>query len=228
MSEHQFCTALMSLLSAEQVTGRTGKVFGREMLASNSTRNNLAVLARLMEERQPKRTLEIGFAFGASALVLADAHRRLAHGSACHTAIDAWEVDGWDAIGLDNVEAAGWSGYLDLRNGLSAIELPKLMQDGRTFGLIYIDGSHEFDDVFVDACFCTRLLEPDGIMLFDDSSHPPVAKVLRLMRADKRLLELDLTPYRRHASIRTNSRASWARHSLRHSGWLKGPEGPKQ
>jgi hypothetical protein len=42
----------MSLLNVEQVTGRTGKVVGREMLASNSTRNNLAVLARLTEERQ--------------------------------------------------------------------------------------------------------------------------------------------------------------------------------
>ena len=60
-------------------------------------------------------------------------------------------------------------------NACPALLLPwgasRMAQDGRRFGLIYIDGSQEFDDFFVDAYLCARLLEPGGIMLFDDRSQ---------------------------------------------------------
>ena len=68
--------AVARLLSVTRAVGRTGRVY--DDLASRSTPNNLAKLAALMQEHQAARTLEIGFAFGSSALVLSDAHASLA------------------------------------------------------------------------------------------------------------------------------------------------------
>lgn len=196
-----FCPSLIELLNADRVVGRTGKVFGRDLLASNSTRNNLTVITRLMLDRKPERTLEIGFALGASALAFTDAHRKLGHQGANHVAIDAWEVDGWDAVGLQNVQTAGLSEHLDFRGAVSAVELARLLDAGDKFGMIYVDGSHEFDDVFVDTYYCIRLLTVGGLMLLDDSPHPPVAKVVNLLRKDKRLVEFDLSAYRDSAGL---------------------------
>jgi predicted O-methyltransferase YrrM len=195
-TEDDFYPSLRALLKAETIIGKTGKVFGRDMLASNSTKNNLIALTRLMMERRPERTLEVGFAFGASALVFTDGHRKLGHQGPRHVAIDAWEIDGWDSVGLENIKKEGLSEYLDFRAARSAVELPRLLGQGASFDMIYIDGSHEFDDVFIDGYYSCRLLSPKGIILLDDSPHPPIARVIRLLRKDRRLTEVDLGRYR--------------------------------
>ena len=73
-------------------------------------------------------------------------------------------------------------GYLDFREECSALELPKLMKQGARFDLVYIDGSHLFEDVFIDAYFVARLLTQGGVVVFDDSTNPHIAKVLRFLR----------------------------------------------
>jgi hypothetical protein len=86
---------------------------------------------------------------------------------------------------------------MDFRQAYSALELPKLIEQGTQFGLIYVDGSHLFEDVFVDAYFVIRLLAEGGIAAFDDSSNPHIAKVVRFLRTSTpRLEELDLSQYR--------------------------------
>lgn len=68
--------------------------------------------------------------------------------------------------------------------------------------MIYIDGSHEFDEVFLDAYYSARLLTPDGIMLLDGSPHPPIAKVVGVLRKSRLLSEVDLMPWRSDSSLR--------------------------
>lgn len=66
------------------------------------------------------------------------------------------------------------------------------------FGFVYIDGSHLFEDVFVDTYYATRMLKMGGIVVFDDSTNRHVAKVLRFIRANMQpgLEEVDLTRFR--------------------------------
>ncbi len=53
--------------------------------------------------------------------------------------------------------------------GKSVMEMSKLLVAGEgNFDLIYIDGSHEAADVFVDAALAFQLLKVDGLLLFDD------------------------------------------------------------
>jgi predicted O-methyltransferase YrrM len=46
--------------------------------------------------------------------------------------------------------------------------LDRLVQDKTSFDLIYIDGSHERDDVLIDSVLAWRLLAPNGICIWDD------------------------------------------------------------
>ena len=104
----------------------------------------------------------------------------------------------WDDCGLLSIERAGLSGYLDFRSARSAVALPGLLSQGETLDLVYVDGSHLFEDVFVDAYFVTRMLSQNGVVAFDDSPDPHVQKVLRFLRSNcgDGLEELDLSPYR--------------------------------
>ena len=72
------------------------------------------------------------------------------------------------------------------------------MQQGKKYDLIYIDGSHIFEDAFLDAYFALRLLRSGGVMLLDDSSDAHVAKVISFLRSNLRasIEQIDLTQYR--------------------------------
>lgn len=185
------------MVTSRTAIGRSGKRFDR--LDALSTQNNLWALRQLGLELAAERTLEIGLAFGGSGLVFTANHRDLGHAPARqHVALDPFQMTVWDACGVRIIEQAGLTGYLDFRPARSCLELPKLVAEGARFGLVYVDGSHLVEDVFVDAYFATRLLEEGGVVAFDDSTHPHVRKVLSFLRTNCRaaLAELDLRPYR--------------------------------
>lgn len=193
----EFCPELADMLRTRRTTGRQGKIL--EGLSGISTVNNLICLRRLCMERKPRRTLEIGMCFGASCLLLSACHRELTSvGLRQHVALDPFQYTVWQDAGLMAVQRAGLSEYLDFRQVPSSLALPQLLREDARFDLIYVDGSHLVEDVFVDAYFCVRLLTVGGVVAFDDSSDPHVAKVLRFLRNNlsSGLRELDISPYR--------------------------------
>jgi hypothetical protein len=200
----RFCPQLAAITEAGEITGRSGTI---RKVAGMSTLNNMVTLRNLFLEIKPRRTLEIGFAFGGSALLFTASYRD-AGLQPCHqhTAIDPYQESVWDDAGLIAVESAGLREYLDFRSALSSVALPHLIADAVTFDLIYIDGSHLFEDVFVDFYFSTRLLADGGVVAFDDSNDPHVKKVLRFVRANCGFAyeSVDLGPYRadKGASLR--------------------------
>ena len=52
--------------------------------------------------------------------------------------------------------------------GFSQFVLPKLYQEGNKYDFIYVDASHEADDTFVNGYYSHRMLNPGGIIIFDD------------------------------------------------------------
>lgn len=162
-----------------------------------STVNNLEVLRNLFSEIRPKRTLEIGLGYGGSAMVFAASHRQAGKQPlAQHTAIDPFQND-WNNKALIALDEAGLRGYLDFRPEFSSLALPTLVREGARFELIFVDGSHFFDDVFIDFYFTTQLLAEGGIVAFDDCANPHVKKVLRFIRGNCACLRtIDLSRYR--------------------------------
>jgi hypothetical protein len=195
--DFSFCPSLGELAASRRAVGRSGKSFPD--LAALSSVNNLIVLRRLMRRYKPARTLEIGLSFGGSCLAFAGSHRELGHPpTRQHMALDPFQQSVWDDCGLLAIEQADLIGYLDFRSTFSSLELPRLLGEGARFGVIYIDGSHLVEDVFVDAYYATRLLNEGGVIAFDDSSDPNIQKVLKFLRSTCRtgLEEINLAPFR--------------------------------
>ena len=60
---------------------------------------------------------------------------------------------------------------LKTRKGFSTYELPRMLEAGDKFDLIYIDGSHTALAVMIDLAYCASLLSVGGLMVMDDYWH---------------------------------------------------------
>src|ERR1700722_17924555 len=131
-----FCPELATLCSRERVQSVSGKEF---TLTACSTVNNLVILKNLFTRFESKRSMEIGMAFGASCLLLAEMHRCSGQAPAAqHVAIDPFQNNHWEGLGIQAVERAGLSAYVELREELSCFVLPKMVARKEQFDLIYI------------------------------------------------------------------------------------------
>lgn len=55
--------------------------------------------------------------------------------------------------------------------------LSRLRDEGREFGLIFVDAGHRFDDVFVDVHHSKYLCVPGGVLALDDTYYGPIRTV---------------------------------------------------
>jgi predicted O-methyltransferase YrrM len=122
---------------------------------------------------RPVRYLEIGSFEGRS---LAFVHTLL-NGDVRITSIDPFveysEFAGvkWNTVNsifTANVDSIGAKDCVRVLKGRSIDHLPKLLDAGETFDLIFIDGSHATLDVMVDAALAWQMLACGGLMIFDD------------------------------------------------------------
>jgi predicted O-methyltransferase YrrM len=203
----EFPAALSAMLDTGQAVGRTRKV----PFVGGSTVNNLYVLRNLYEAIRPARTLEVGLACGASALLLTSLHRKHApDAKGQHTAIDPFQAD-LDDAGLHQIACDGLAPYFRHLREPSLSALPRLLAEGERFQLIYVDGSHLYEDVFIDAFYGTRLLDRGGVIAFDDSTWPDVAKVIRFFERNfaGRLERLDVLDYRPPETVNAKTRIAY-------------------
>lgn len=204
-----FNPTLQAMLNARKAVGRSGKEFaGAGALSSD---NNLITLRNLCLRLKPQRTLEIGMCFGGSALVFTASHRDLGRPAARqHTALDPFQTSVWDEAGLVAVEREGLREHLDFRPAFSSLELPRLVNEKALFDLVYIDGSHLFEDVFIDFYYVARLLSDGGMVAFDDCADSHVAKVLRFITRNLNgtFKEVELGPYRMDGGKRLRYRVA--------------------
>jgi predicted O-methyltransferase YrrM len=122
--------------------------------------------------------IEIGLAYGSSALAIGEALVSQGELGAKHLIIDPYqqlfENAGWEAIA-----AAGLVNLCTLLPERSQLALPRLVTEGMIADAAFVDGSHHFHNVFVDLYFLRELVRPGGLMILDDCQWPSVATALR-------------------------------------------------
>jgi predicted O-methyltransferase YrrM len=136
------------------------------------------VLRDLILAEKPGTVIEIGLAYGSSALAIAEALAAAGPHQARHVIVDAYQQQfhgsGWAAI-----TGAGLTVLCSLVQERSQIALPRLLADGFTADAAFVDGSHIFHNVFVDLFYLRELVRRGGLVILDDCSYPSVATAAR-------------------------------------------------
>ena len=136
------------------------------------------VLRDLLVSERAATVIEIGLAYGASALAIAEALVSTHPADGRHVIIDAYQDHfgdtGWDAL-LD----AGLADTCLLLRQQSQLALPQLLQDNFEADAAFVDGSHIFHNVFIDLHFLRQLVRPGGLVVLDDCEWPSVAAAVR-------------------------------------------------
>ncbi|HSU66209.1 MAG TPA: class I SAM-dependent methyltransferase [Tepidisphaeraceae bacterium] len=144
------------------------------------------LLSRLIAERKPKVSLEVGLAFGISALFICEA-MKAATAEPRHIVIDpAQHAEAyWKGAGLANLDRAGYRQFVEFIEKPSQIALPELVAAGRRIDFAFIDGEHTFDHVLVDFFFVDQLLNTGGVVVFDDTGWPSIRRVARFVASNR-------------------------------------------
>ena len=150
------------------------------------------LLQKLIAEKRPSVTMEIGLAYGLSTLCICEA--LLKAGGRRHIAIDAFQSTMWNNIGLQHVRDAGFGDLVELREELSQDALPRMVAEGLKVDFAYIDGTHTFDQKMVDFFYVDRILNVGGVIAFDDCDWTSVHQVCRFIAANRPYRVCGATP----------------------------------
>jgi len=172
-------------------------------------------LQELIKLRKPKTTLEVGLAFGVSALFICDALRQC--GGLRHIAIDPYQNHGehWKGIGVRNLERAGFSDLIEFHESPSHVALPELETRGTRVEFAFIDGWHTFDHALTDFFHIDRILTVGGVVVFDDVFFPGVHEACRYVALNRAYAVAGCTE--RPADYRPSNAARLLQQTSRHS-----------
>jgi len=137
--------------------------------------------------------IEVGLAYGSSALAIAEAILSTNAESAYHVVIDPFQESEYLNVGWEALCAAGLDTHARLMLEASSSALPKLLADGFTADAAFVDGSHRFHEVFVDLYFLRKLVRPAGLVILDDVGWPSVATAARYYELNLGWRRLELT-----------------------------------
>lgn len=141
------------------------------------------LLQQMLSTLDASTTLEIGLAWGVSALFICDALRDKSN--ARHIIIDPHQHNVWRGVGLHNLHKAGFARKVEYYELPSYQVLPLLEAQQRVVDFAFIDGWHTFDYALVDFFYVDRILKIGGIIVFDDVDWPSINKVCRFIIANR-------------------------------------------
>lgn len=156
-------------------------------LTSHTRENEHKEIRKALASTKAKQTLEVGFAYGTSALVFAEHHQKMKNTGISHTIIDPNQYEKgeghWEGIGAENLKRCG---FIKNRNWRliekSSIEaLPALYNKfgGGWLDVALIDGWHLFDYTLLDVFYCLQMLKVGGILIVDDKRMKAINAVAK-------------------------------------------------
>lgn len=120
---------------------------------------------------RPATVIEIGLAYGSSALAIGEALATV--GGTRHIILDPMQDSEFHDAGWEIVRTTGMDATLIRER--SQLALPRLITDGTSVDAAFVDGSHIFHNVFVDLYFLRTIVRPGGLIVLDDYWWPSVA-----------------------------------------------------
>jgi predicted O-methyltransferase YrrM len=118
--------------------------------------------------------VEVGLAYGRSALAIGEALLAVDAKRPLHVIIDPMQATEWSNVGWQLLRSAGLDTIARLILKPSSMALPQLIAEGLTADAAFVDGSHRFHEVFVDLYFLRKIVQPGGMIILDDTWWPSV------------------------------------------------------
>lgn len=173
---------LEDILRTNEIRTASGEVV---KLHSGVSRSQGEFLRDLVTDLQPKATLEIGLAYGVSALFICEALGKIP--GARHMIVDPAQFSEqlWKGAGLANLNAAGYGDLIEFHELPSHIALPRTESEGRRIDFAFIDGCHLYDYVLSDFFCVDKLLKVGGVVAFDDLWMPAIQQVCRFILTNR-------------------------------------------
>jgi len=175
-------TKLNKVLEEIQSTGTTKTPGGKTIkVHGNIDYRKSKILTHLVQEIKPLSSLEVGLAYGVSALTICDALPKTAQSR--HIIIDPHQnrKPVWGGIGLYNLKRAGFEDLIEFYEQPSYRALPILESRNTKIDFAFIDGWHTFDYTLVDFFYIDKILNTGGLVAFDDADWPSVRGVCRFI-----------------------------------------------
>lgn len=122
--------------------------------------------------------IEVGLAYGSSALAIGEALCLSGAPEAHHIVIDPFQSTSYRQAGWQALRAAGLESQTTLTEATSSIALARLVAESFVAHAAFVDGSHRFHEVFVDLYFLRKLVRPGGLIILDDAGVAPVGTAL--------------------------------------------------
>ena len=126
-----------------------------------------------------RNCLEIGMAYGISAMYILLALKKLNKNPYKLDSIDPYQTTQWNSFGLNLIKDIKLKKHHNLYEDKSYIVLPKLLEKKEVYDLIFIDGWHTFDYTLLDFFYADLLLKVGGFIIIDDAMHKGVNKCLK-------------------------------------------------
>ena len=79
---------------------------------------------------------------------------------------------------------------LNIFLGIAFLKIPKLFKQNKSFDFIYIDGSHNGEDILSDAIEAFKILKKEGLIFFDDFLQYDKNRVLQSYDGIEKFLNL--------------------------------------
>ena len=137
------------------------------------------ILRDALLDHDARVVIEVGLAYGSSALAIGEALCSTGEADVAHVVIDPFQRTSYESVGWDALKAAGLAAQTMLIEEASSTALARLANDGLTADAAFVDGSHRFHEVFVDLYFLRKIVRPGGMIILDDVGLPSVAAALR-------------------------------------------------
>ena len=161
-------------------------------LGGGVSKAEACLLYELVRRVQAHYTVEIGLAYGVSALAICQAVRDNG-GAACH-AVDPAQTSGSGGGGLWALERAGLSDLLTFYEAPDYVALPEMLKQGIGVDLAFVDGWHTFDYALLDFFYIDKMLRPGGLVAFHDYGMPAIAKVVEFALTHRHYRALPCQP----------------------------------
>ena len=156
-------------------------------LKANISRGFATALTKVVRENGVKNVVEVGLAFGTSALAILEG---LPPGGKL-ISIDPFHEQ-LGRVGEILIARSTRATDHELIEAPSHVALPRLLERGIAPDLVYIDGAHTFDYVALDAFYSDKLLKPGGIIGFNDCGFRSIHKFLKYFRKHRHYEEIDV------------------------------------